>query len=103
MSGSQHAQPLLREMDGVNFTFPSFSKVWFQLTFCFRTLGGLVPVDILFQDFRKFWNFWVKIIDQLNPFTCNSKGLTNFCIFFGKVIDQLNHFTCKSMEIHILI
>ncbi len=64
---------------------------------------GLVPVEILFEVFRKFWNFLGKFIDQSNPITCVSNGLANFCNFFGKFIDQLNHFTCKSMEIHISI
>jgi hypothetical protein len=54
---------------------------WRQLHFSL-ILQGLVPVDILFQVYRKFWNFLGKVIDQLNPFTCNSKGLTNFCNFF---------------------
>jgi hypothetical protein len=34
-----------------------------------------------------------EVIDQSNPFTCKSKGLTKFCNFFGKVIDQSNYQT----------
>jgi hypothetical protein len=70
----------------------SFSKVWFQLTFCLSSLGS-------------FKIFLGKVIDRLNPFTCTSmsKGLANFCKIFGTFIDQWNHFTCKSMESHISI
>jgi hypothetical protein len=75
MSGSEHAQTLLREKKEkelqIHFTVrsTSFRKVWFQLTFCFRPSGS-------------FRNFLGRVIDQLNPFTCNSKGLSNFFQFF---------------------
>jgi hypothetical protein len=32
----------------------------------------------------KFWNFLGRVIDQLNSFSCNSKGLSNFCKFFSE-------------------
>jgi hypothetical protein len=48
MSGSQHVQPLLRE------------KKWMVSTSLPPHLAMFVPVDILFQVFRKFWNILGK-------------------------------------------
>ncbi len=88
MSGSQHAQPLQTR------------NWWLSFHFTVRSTS----FDCLLEVFRNLWNFLGKVIDQLNPFTCKSKGLANFCsFFFGTIIDQWNHFTRKSMEFHISI
>jgi hypothetical protein len=60
----------------------SFSKVWFQLTFCFRSLGsfGIFWERSLTNQTPLRFRFHTPLYTfTCNPFTCNSKGLLNFC------------------------
>jgi hypothetical protein len=76
-------------------SFALFFFAFFGVRHADEWQSTLVAVHILFQVFRNFWNFLVKVIDH-QTFLHVSQILQ----IFGKVIDQLNHFTCKSMESH---